>query len=422
MTKQGFIEAIAGYVTKYAISYGIVVHSPIIAQAILESGWGKSTLAATHHNYFGLKCGSKWTGKSVNLATKEEYEPGTLTDIRDDFRVYDSMEAGVIGYFEFIQLSRYHNLRGITDPKTYLETIKADGYATSSAYVQNVMNLVEQYKLTQYDRKGDTMSKTRSAVVGQAAAWIGRKESDGSHREIIDIYNSHNPRPRGYRLKYTDAWCAGFVSAVAIKLGYTDVIPPECSCGYMIQEMQKLGIWVENDAHIPSAGDIIMYDWQDTGSGDNVAWPDHVGIVESVSGGIITVIEGNYGNAVNRRKILVNDRYIRGYGVPKYDSAGSTGEEKAVEELAQEIIDGKWGNNPDRKAALTAAGYDYDAVQAKVNELLSPAASPSKSVEELAQEVIAGEWGNSPERKERLEAAGHDYAAVQARVNDLMQQ
>lgn len=117
MTHQEFIEQVALYVKKYAKSYEIMVHSPIIAQAILESGWGESGLAAKYHNYFGLKCGSRWTGKSVNLKTKEEYTPGTLTTISDNFRVFDSMEDGIKGYFEFIQLSRYQNLKGITDPR-----------------------------------------------------------------------------------------------------------------------------------------------------------------------------------------------------------------------------------------------------------------------------------------------------------------
>ena len=156
MEKQTFIKEIAGYVQKYAAKYGIAVHSPIIAQAILESGWGESKLAAVYHNYFGLKCGSKWTGKSVNLSTMEEYTPGTLTPIKDNFRVFDSMEEGVKGYFEFIQLSRYQNLKGITDPETYLETIKADGYATSSKYVSNTMRIVAQNNLQQYDTKART--------------------------------------------------------------------------------------------------------------------------------------------------------------------------------------------------------------------------------------------------------------------------
>ena len=229
MTNQEFIDQIAVYVKKYAAIFGICVHSPIIAQAILESGWGKSKLASTYHNYFGLKCGTKWTGKSVNLTTQEEYEVGTLTTIKDNFRVYDSMEDGIKGYFEFIQLPRYSNLKGITDPKTYLETIKADGYATSSTYVDNNMKLINQYDLTQYDKKegNNSMSYDRTAVVNQAKAWLGYNEADGSHRAIIDLYNTQNPRPRGYKVTYTDAWCATFVSAVAVKLGYTRIIPTE---------------------------------------------------------------------------------------------------------------------------------------------------------------------------------------------------
>ena len=174
MTNQEFIEQIAKYVQKYARSYGILVHSPIIAQAILESGWGKSKLSAQYHNYFGLKCGTKWTGKSVNMTTQEEYEIGTLTTIKDNFRVYGSMEEGVKGYFEFIQLSRYSNLKGIIDPKQYLETIKADGYATSSSYVTNTYALVTQYNLTQYDnvKEDNKDMKTRSAVVALALSMM----------------------------------------------------------------------------------------------------------------------------------------------------------------------------------------------------------------------------------------------------------
>ena len=157
-----------------------------------------------------------------------------------------------------------------------------------------------------------------SKVVEQARAWIGKNEHDGTHKEIIDIYNAHKPLARGYKVKYTDSWCATFVSAVAIKLGYTAIIPTECSCGKMITLLQNAGIWVENDAHTPSSGAIIFYDWDDSGKGDNTGWSDHVGIVEKVEGATIIVIEGNLNNRVDRREIAVNSRYIRGYGVPKY--------------------------------------------------------------------------------------------------------
>ena len=177
MTNSEFIEQIAKYVKKYAYVYGIEVHSPIIAQAILESGWGKSGLASKYHNYFGLKCGSAWKGKSVNMATKEEYKVGTLTNIRDNFRVYDSMEAGVKGYFDFINTSRYANLRGVTSPKEYVKRIKADGYATSSTYVDNIMRVIRDNNLTRFDRKKAGGKMKKEDLTGKVL----------SGKEIIDI-------------------------------------------------------------------------------------------------------------------------------------------------------------------------------------------------------------------------------------------
>ena len=159
MTNSEFIEQVAKYVKKYAHVYGIKVHSPIIAQAILESGWGKSTLASKYHNYFGLKCGSTWKGKSVNMITKEEYKVGTMTSIRDNFRVYDSMEDGVKGYFDFINTRRYSNLKGVKNPEEYVLRIKFDGYATSSEYVDNIMRVIYDNKLTRFDRNGDVNMK-----------------------------------------------------------------------------------------------------------------------------------------------------------------------------------------------------------------------------------------------------------------------
>ena len=167
MTNSEFIEQIATYVKKYAYLYGIEVHSPIIAQAILESGWGKSSLASEYHNYFGLKCGGAWNGKSVNMATQEEYTAGVMTDIRDNFRVFDSMEDGIKGYFDFINYSRYANLKGVKDPEEYCRRIKADGYATSNKYVDSLLRVIRENNLTRFDtdveepkkEDGDDMKK-----------------------------------------------------------------------------------------------------------------------------------------------------------------------------------------------------------------------------------------------------------------------
>lgn len=165
MTHKEFIEVIAKYVIKYANDYGIKVHSPIIAQAILESGWGGSTLASKYNNFFGLKCGGSWKGKSVNMATKEEYTVGTLTDIRANFRVFDSIEDGVKGYFEFINYSRYANLKGVKDPEEYCRRIKADGYATSSTYVTNLMRVIRDNNLTRFDGTQENVEKENEDMV-----------------------------------------------------------------------------------------------------------------------------------------------------------------------------------------------------------------------------------------------------------------
>ena len=171
-----------------------------------------------------------------------------------------------------------------------------------------------------------TEKELRAKVVSIAEKYLGCKESNGSHRKIIDLYNSHKPLARGYPVKYTDAWCATFVSAVFIEAGLTEIAPTECGCGAMINLYKKIGRWEENDAYVPSPGDVVMYDWQDNGVGDNTGAADHVGIVVSVSGNSIKVIEGNMSDAVGYRTLRVNGKYIRGYCLPKYSAkAGSTG-------------------------------------------------------------------------------------------------
>ena len=146
-----FINYIAPMIRAEAKRRGFKICSTIIAQAIIEGAAGTSTLAKTYHNHFGMKCGKSWKGKSVNLKTKEEYTVGTLVTIKDNFRVYDSDEAGVSGYFDFVSAPRYANLKECANYKQYAEFLKADGYATSSSYVQTLCNTVTKYNLTRWD-------------------------------------------------------------------------------------------------------------------------------------------------------------------------------------------------------------------------------------------------------------------------------
>ena len=159
----------------------------------------------------------------------------------------------------------------------------------------------------------------RQMEVDKAMSYLGTYEGDSRHKHIVDTYNSYKPLPKGYKLKYSDKWCAPFVSVIAIECGSTDINPVECGCERMINLYKEKGEWVENDAYIPQAGDRIFYDWDDSGKGDDTGWSDHVGIVKDVKDGIITVVEGNKSDSVALRQIPINGKYIRGYGVPKYD-------------------------------------------------------------------------------------------------------
>lgn len=160
----------------------------------------------------------------------------------------------------------------------------------------------------------------RQEVVNKALSFLGVTEGSAEHKQIIALYNSCTPHPRGHIMTASEPWCAAFVSAVAIACKTTDIIPVECSCAKLIEKAKEMGIWKEADNYTPKPADIILYDWQDSGKGDNKGAPDHVGIVEKVAGDTIVIIEGNYANAVKRRTLKVDGRFIRGYIVPAYDT------------------------------------------------------------------------------------------------------
>ena len=165
-----------------------------------------------------------------------------------------------------------------------------------------------------------TEQEIRKKVVDTAKKYVGLKEKDAKHKEILNVYNTHKPLARSYAVQLSDAWCATFVSAVSIMCDLTDIMPTECGCQKMIELYQKLGRWKEDESYVPTTGDVIMYDWQDDGKGDNKGVADHVGIVVSVKSGVIKVIEGNIKDSVGYRNISVNGKNIRGYCLPNYAS------------------------------------------------------------------------------------------------------
>lgn len=221
------------------------------------------------------------------------------------------------------------------------------------------------------------MVYSRQKVVDQALSWLGKNEADGSYKSIIDIYNSYSGGfPRGVKMQYGWAWCACTWSAIAIKLGYTEIMPIEISVGFLVEAAKKMGCWQENDSYIPQPADAVIYDWDDSGKGDNTNWPDHIGVVVEVnySDGYFVVVEGNYNGAVKKRMVSINGKYIRGFIVPKYTNNVVSNVEqrggKTIDQVAHEVIAGTWGNDQYRVQQLKVYGYDAKAVQARVNEIL----------------------------------------------------
>lgn len=275
------------------------------------------------------------------------------------------------------------------------------------------------------------MAITVKRLLQIAAAEIGYKEKETNAQLDSKTANAGDEnytkyardlRAKGYyqASKQGFEWCDMFVDWCFLQLCGGDakkaqeVIcqtgPYGAGCVYSARYFEQAGR-LYND---PQPGDQAFF-----------AGYDHTGIVESVTATHVTIIEGNASNAVQRNTYARNGGRLIKYGRPKFEAEPATqapaaaAPAKSIAVVANEVICGGWGNGADRKARLEAAGYDYEAVQAKVNELLH-GQKPTKTVDELAREVIAGKWSVGADRKKKLEAAGYNYDAVQARVNQLL--
>ena len=249
----------------------------------------------------------------------------------------------------------------------------------------------------------------RDKIISVAKLYIGTVGGSSAHADILHYFNS--VKPDGYSAHKSDPWCAEFVSACAIqafgKKTAKKYFPLSAACTYIINKAKKMDIWIEKDSYKAKKADWILYDWDDSGKGDNKNQPDHVGIVEKVTDGKITVIEGNYGNKVKRRTIPVNGKYIRGFVTPHYEKINvDTIPLKPVDDVVKEVLQGEWGTWPQRMQALTNAGYDYDAVQKRVNQIVK-----------LTNETLDGKYCTGQERVKKL---GKDYDLVQWNINRIL--
>lgn len=222
---------------------------------------------------------------------------------------------------------------------------------------------------------------TATDILNVARKYMGSREGGDNHAHILSVYNSTKPLPRGYTVTKTDSWCATFVSFCAIEAGNPNLFGRECGVENFIGVFKSLGIWNEDGNITPKVGDIICYNWDD-GTQPNDGYADHIGFVESVSGGVVTTIEGNKNDSVQRRTISVGAGNIRGYARPNYGGGNPSPAPtpgKSIAEIAKEVMNGNWGNDPERSQKLNAAGYDAEKVRAEVNRLSGASSSnPSK--------------------------------------------
>ena len=157
----------------------------------------------------------------------------------------------------------------------------------------------------------------RDRVLRAAASLVGVRGGTAAHHQLVNDYNSVKPLPVGYAVKMSDDWCDVFVTTIFQREGLSGLIGRECGVERHIQIFKRLGIWNENGASTPKAGDIITFNW-DQDSQPNNGFADHIGIVESVSNGIIHTIEGNSGNQVRRNTYRIGHGNIRGFASPRY--------------------------------------------------------------------------------------------------------
>lgn len=251
---------------------------------------------------------------------------------------------------------------------------------------------------------------TASKLIETARSYIGVAEGSAAHRAIIDKYNTIRPLPRGYRMTYMDAWCAAFVSFCAIMSGV--VLPYECGC----QEMYKAFPDKRSRAATPGLGWVIFYDWQGDGH------TEHVGIVESVEDGVITVIEGNHNDRVGRRQIRVGDPSIYGYGVPKFKEESMT-EKQWIEAVAPAAVYcmRKYGYPASALIGQTCQETGYGKTSlVKVWNVIGMKATllPYKSPTWSGKAVIKGTWEEVNGQRTDKDDAFREYASIQDCLED----
>lgn len=305
----------------------------------------------------GIYCNMDWYDTKITNSLKEKYDFWIATiPFEDDGSIVERLKPTSVKNLQMWQYSFKGKVPGINGDVD--------------------MDLLIDDDVIVIGEEPETVGVTAEDILKIMRSWIGLSRAAGTHKIIIDTYNSYLPHPRGYAVTYTDDYCDTTVSAAFVKAGDVNIIGGiECGVEEHVQKFIKEGIWIEDGTIVPKVGDIITYNW-DKKSQPNNGFSDHIGIVESVGNGSFTTIEGNMtGGVVGRRVVVVGDGCIRGFARPKYAQKSATGEriivQKTIDEIAREVIAGKWSIGADRVSKLIDAGYNPAIVQLKVNDILA---------------------------------------------------
>ena len=309
----------------------------------------------------GIYCNTYWYDTKISKNLKKY--PFWLASYpnKDTGKIVERLRPGVgIGW----QYSEHGKVPGIEGSDTDLDIFYTDFQ-------------IEEVKAATTDTTALMKGVTAKDILDKARSWIGRNEKAGTHKYIIDLYNSYKPLARGYAVQYNDQWCDTCLSALFIALNAVYLIGgTECGVEEHVKIFKNKGIWIEDGSIIPGIGYIIVYNWDDT-TQPNDGYSDHIGIVESVdmNSRTITCIEGNYKDAVSRRTIPIGWGYIRGYAAPDYADV-SEKQEKEKEAAKKEVQtetkpSGGISREPKWVGAATVsdlnvrvwAGFEYSNIQ-----------------------------------------------------------
>lgn len=475
MTKQQFIETIAGYVKKYAPMFDIGVCSPIIAQACLESAYGTS-YKAQYNNFFGLKYRKdRVTCNSgiFNDGGSEQNPDGSYSSLSDSTKWYafENIEMGVLGYFQFISISNYSNLKGVTDPYKYLQNIKEDGYATSLDYVDNVYAVIKKWDLTKYDKEVIDMSNsplvdctvlspnhsgkrtkplkriTPHCVVGQLKAEaIGGCFTNPSRQASCNYGIGTEGRVCLIVPEDCRSWCSSsndndqqaatiecasdkthpyaFNSTVYNKL--VDLCVDICK-----RNGAKKLLWISDKnkalSYIPKDDEMLItvHRWFANKSCPGDWLYNRLGELAST---VTAKLGGNKTPDTPQSNTLYRVQ-VGAYSVKanadaqlkKVKNAGFTDAFITQVDNLYKVQVGAYSvksNADNMLAKVKSKGFDA-FITTVSGTPVSSTSTPKKSVTEVAKEVLAGKWGNGADRKKRLTEAGYNYSEVQAKVNEL---